>query len=127
MHRFFQKLVQMIHLVIFSFLSLAATFDSQDMQQTTSELEMQRCKNEASAFVSHYYSHGCEKIHPYALNLTELLQECTLGDESILVVYSKLEHVGDHVYSTDTPCLHRNSFTARKTLNLRKKTTSEFS
>lgn len=96
----------LIYLVLFSFLPLTATFDS-DMQPITSELEIQRCKSEASAFVSRYHSLGCEKVHPYVLNLTEMLQECTLGDEYILVVYSKLEHVGDHVYSTETPCLQK--------------------
>ena len=70
--------------------------------------EMQ-CILDVDDFISKYHQLGCHEIYEYRLEADVLKDECR-SPEGVRLVYSKLEMIGEDVYSTTRPCkLHRGS------------------
>ena len=67
-------------------------------------IEIKDCIEYATGFVEKYNRLKCYKYHEYVLNLKELEQECKGDSEDRRVVYSKLEMVGEQVFTTFYPC-----------------------
>ena len=72
-------------------------------------IEIKDCIKYANGFVEKYNRLKCYRYHEYVLNLKELEKECKGDSEDRRVVYSKLEMVGEQVFTTFYPCTLSNN------------------
>lgn len=90
-------------------LSCFIKLSSQEGQPGNMTEEISACIDTMKRFLFKYNKLGCDKMYDYVLDVDEMQADCKRGDEDIRVVYSKLETIGDHVFTTEHPCSSRRS------------------
>ena len=77
-------------------------------------IEINDCIEYSTGFIEKYNRLKCSKYYDYVLNLKEFERECKGGSEDRRLAYSKLEMVGEQVFTSFYPCVSsRNKDTSR--------------